>query len=1063
MRKSILTILGLCLSLAGFGEGKPIPYYSDLGGDEEWTLVDANDDGKTWVAKQGSDFSPAGTNNGIMYEYGSNVADDWYISPAVTLEGGKEYKLRFWGKTKSNKENVSIYMAALKSPDDLKAGEELIHWEDYSNTTLSRYAQTFTPEESGDYYFGIYIYSPGSRWNVFFTAFEIVENVFAPGPVTDLVVTPGEDRALEATLTWKLPAVDGDGVAFGEGVTVESVTISRDGTVVATLDGEATQWTDNEEKGLAPGTHEYSIVATVSGKESPVVKLTSPYIGPLVAQSLPWTQDYKHITQDELEFFYTLFNGEDSESVKPSNSYPERKFWYISGSAGYSYLSKYPARAKKNDWFVTPPLKCDATGVYKVTVREKAYSATFGTATNFYIGYGTTEADFGDEQKIGSVNADGSEKDYSFFVNLEEGKEFYLACQENYENSQDYQGAYIYNLSIVPWHVAPLHVENPVAKVEGEKVVLEWKNPTSTNIDSEIDALSKIEVYRGDKEEPIAILDDASQLASGVNVSFEDEEAAMGINRYKVIPYIGENPADGEPAEVITTWVGDDTQSLPYTCDFKDSSLHCLWKAIDKDGDSNSWTLATTGAILNLPMGEDALDDMLLSAPLALGQGYYKVTAKVKGGEKNMEVGIGFVDKDFDGSDDVALQTITLPGNTYTSDYAFVVPSASSEGARLAIRYNGSGASADKKSITVAEVKVEYQPVIPSAVTDVKAEVTEGTHSVKLTWVNPSGTNIEGLAPVLTKVEVHRLYLTTSSEPELIETIEEDIEAGGEMEYVDVVPNPGEYRYRVYAYNSEDYGQGSAVTGWIGGGLSMPYEPENFSKWSIHNLDNDENTWEVSQDLIKLSCKDYEPDDWAISLPLELEAGKHYELSMKAYTNYYDGNVSFDLHIGTDATPEAMTTNVGTLTATQSKPSAAEEFKFTVRAVDPEVPALLAEEGDAPEVEIVKVPAGKVYVGFHGNTVGNMAVSNFAIRNDKDMDIATGIEEAQSAKDTLRVIAGDSFIAIEGGTGMSYTIFGVDGIMISTGNIGETGFRVTLSEGIYIVKVGKAVKKVTVR
>ncbi|MDE5789987.1 MAG: choice-of-anchor J domain-containing protein [Muribaculaceae bacterium] len=1063
MRKSILTLFGLCLSLASFGEGKPIPYYSDLGGDEEWTLVDANNDGKTWVSKQGSDFSPAGTNNGIMYEYGSNVADDWYISPAVNLEGGKEYKLRFWGKTKSNKENVSIYMASLNTPDDLKSGEELIHWEDYSNSTMSRYAQTFTPEESGDYYFGIYIYSPGGRWNVFFTAFEIVENVFAPGPVTDFVVTPGEDRALEATLTWKLPTVDGDGVPFGEGVTVESVTITRDGNVVATLDGDATQWIDNEEKGLTPGTHEYSIVATVSGKEGPVVKLTSPYIGPLVAQSLPWKQDYKNITQAELEFFYTLFNGEGSESVKPSNSYPEREFWYISGSAGNSYLCKYPQNKKKNDWFVTPPLKCEAKGVYKVTVNEKSYSTSYTTITNFYIGSGTTEADFGEKQKIGTINADGTQRDYSFFVNLEEGQEFYLACQE-YRETTEVMGANIYNLSMVPWHVAPLHVENPAAKVEGEKVILEWTNPISTNIESDFEALSKIEVYRGDKEEPIAILEDASQLAPGAKVNFEDEEAAMGINRYKVIPFIGENPADGDPAEVITTWVGDDTQALPYTCDFKDSTLHCLWKAIDKDGDSNSWTLATTGAILNLPTGEETLDDMLLSAPLALGQGYYKVTAKVKGGEKNMELGIGFVDKDFDGSDDVALQTITLPGNTYTSDYTFVLPSASSESARLAIRYNGSGASADKKSITVTEVKVEYQPVIPSAVTDVKAEVIEGTHSVKLTWVNPSGTNIEGLAPVLTKVEVHRLYLTTSSEPELIETIEEDIEAGGEMEYVDVVPDPGEYRYRVYAYNSEDYGQGSALTGWIGGGLSMPYEPENFSKWSIHNLDNDENTWEVSQELIKLSCKNYEPDDWAISLPLELEADKHYELSMKAYTNYYDGNVSFDLHIGTDATPEAMTTNVGTVTATQSKPSAAEEFKFTVRAVDPSMPAVLSEEEEeTPEVEVVKVPAGKVYVGFHGNTVGNMAVSNFAIRHDEDMDIATGIEETHSVNDALRVNGGEGYIAIEGGAGMSYTVFSVDGMMVATGNIGEIKTSVSLSEGIYIVKVGKTVKKVTVR
>ena len=58
---------------------------------EKWIVIDANDDQKTWELKASDE-----TTYVAAYPYhGTNVADDWLISPTIKVEPNRYYKFSF--------------------------------------------------------------------------------------------------------------------------------------------------------------------------------------------------------------------------------------------------------------------------------------------------------------------------------------------------------------------------------------------------------------------------------------------------------------------------------------------------------------------------------------------------------------------------------------------------------------------------------------------------------------------------------------------------------------------------------------------------------------------------------------------------------------------------------------------------------------------------------------------------------------------------------------------------------------------------------------------------------
>lgn len=279
MKKIFTLISAAVLGLSAYADGLPVPYIAENSGYDNWDIKNLNEDAQEWQRTTG-EYGFANCNKGLKYKYNSSMAaNDWAISPAIHLEAGKEYKIKFAYKAGngSYEEKLAVWFGTGNTPETLQQGTQLL---DFSGTEAGvTKVELFTPTADGDYYIGAYAHSEKDKYYIYFTGVSIAENVFVPATVSALTVTPDASRALEAKLAWTLPTTDIDGAPFGDGVAVESVTVYRDGVKVADLQGTATEWTDNAENGLTSGKHQYEVEVTVNGTKSAKAAVNSAYIG----------------------------------------------------------------------------------------------------------------------------------------------------------------------------------------------------------------------------------------------------------------------------------------------------------------------------------------------------------------------------------------------------------------------------------------------------------------------------------------------------------------------------------------------------------------------------------------------------------------------------------------------------------------------------------------------------------------------------------------------------------------------------------------------------------------
>ena len=174
-----------------------------------WTWIDANDDGSPYRWEYS-----AGNTAALYTENKSKGADDWIISPAVTLSAGATYKVTAYVR------NISTYSGD-KQKFDVVAGAattaEGMSSKLFTETSLAKTTYIverggkFSPETDGDYHFGIHCYSASFQGNFIVSAIAVEEVVAHAGAATDVTVTAAPAGALSATVAWTWPAVNSEG------------------------------------------------------------------------------------------------------------------------------------------------------------------------------------------------------------------------------------------------------------------------------------------------------------------------------------------------------------------------------------------------------------------------------------------------------------------------------------------------------------------------------------------------------------------------------------------------------------------------------------------------------------------------------------------------------------------------------------------------------------------------------------------------------------------------------------------------------------------------------------
>lgn len=1045
MKKIVTLLLAAALAPASMSaESKTVPYASALGGDTDWTVVNVNNDTKTWIEASGSDYSGTGYTSGIKYIYnGSMAADDWYISPAITLTAGVEYKVKFWHRVYSttNAESYKLMMSRGATPDELAAGTEISKFEEYTNKTWSHEIQIITVDETGDYHFGFYTYSPANRWNIYITGFEVCENKFAPAAVSDLTCTPGANRALTATLAWTLPTTDNDGVSLPDGATYDKIIIKRDGSEVATLTNAETEWTDTEATGLTSGIHTYEVGVVVNGAASAFTKVDSKYIGPVEAMTLPYDANIKVLTQDDFDLFWTPVKGRNSTSTYN---------WMLKTTYSGNNIQYSPGSGKvQDDWIISPQMKFTEAGVYKLSV-NMSYTDYYKTDFDILLGSGTEIGGY--ETVIKNFTAlPTKDTDFEIFFTVETPGEYSIAFHVNTDIAS-YYTYYLKKFVVEKWQLTPAHVTDLAVTVNDDATVtLAWTNPSTSNTGTELSDLTKVELYCDG-----TLIETFANATPGAPMTYSHTPATPGVHEYYVLPYSSEGPADGEATKVKSGWVGDETQTLPYSTTFTASDATTpIWSGLNANNDGSEWVISTSGATLAVDKSEPDYyyrnDDYLLSPYFDFTPGYYSLKFTIKGASKNVALQIGTVsDKKDVKNSFTGIGSITLPGQNYSSNYE-VIAHIETEGKYAIAVFNNNSTGPDDYNLVISKFSAAYQPVLPSIATDVTVTpAPDLSHAATISWTNPSTTNVDGVAPEIVKAVITR-------NGETIGEVTEGLTPGMTSSFEDTtVPNAGEYVYTVTIHGPE----GPSATKptevkspWIGAGLDLPFDcADGFSDmgWTVYNVNNDTNTWgdpitwNIGSSSIYITSNNNVPDDWAITPRLNFVAGTKYILTItSAYESGYSA-VNWDIHFGTSVEPESMTTKIATVNTAQ--PSATRQTDvFHLEALAAEDAALLTSEEAGEQSETtnyINIPAGVGAIGLHANQKGAFKIYTFSIKAEE----GTAIDEVEQARG-YAVVGSEVFFSANA----DVTVYDLAGKTMLTASDVASISLAPLAKGVYII------------
>lgn len=217
------------------GNGYEVPYYENF--DDEnatkfFTIIDANNDEKTWYWRSDADpymyisFNP------------TEPKDDWLITPPIKLKGGRQYTLAFKSHgTSTFPEKMEVKYGTQNTVEGMTniiLAETTITDDD---ATLSNIK--FTPSASGFYYLGFHACSDANMYWTKCDSIALEEGVQPTSPAAPQVkAVAGAKGALTATITVTAPTK----TVGGSALTADHLTkiiVRRGNDLVHTFDNPA--------------------------------------------------------------------------------------------------------------------------------------------------------------------------------------------------------------------------------------------------------------------------------------------------------------------------------------------------------------------------------------------------------------------------------------------------------------------------------------------------------------------------------------------------------------------------------------------------------------------------------------------------------------------------------------------------------------------------------------------------------------------------------------------------------------------------------------------------------
>lgn len=239
-----------------------VPYTFDMSQEgvlDIFTVIDANEDGKTWLWS---------SSNNVYYPYNSNAAaDDYLVSMPIALQAGKNYNVILNAQGKSGyPERFEVKLGKTATVEGLS--QTLIEPTEITNVEGEDYENIFTVEEDGNYYLAVHGISDADQYYLILNKLTI-ENGAEPTSPAAPVLEPiaGGLGDMSATIKITAPTKAFDGSDLTDNLT--KVEVYRDGELVGQIENVAPGATKRflDEDFTATGIYTYQAIPyNASGK-----------------------------------------------------------------------------------------------------------------------------------------------------------------------------------------------------------------------------------------------------------------------------------------------------------------------------------------------------------------------------------------------------------------------------------------------------------------------------------------------------------------------------------------------------------------------------------------------------------------------------------------------------------------------------------------------------------------------------------------------------------------------------------------------------------------------------
>lgn len=218
--------------------------------------------------------------------YGDTSADAWTITPKISLEAGKVYRLNYdaWISTAGEANYKDLFVTIGTEPT--AEAQTVLNEENATVSNLSSATDEKTRSiiikvtEDNDYNIGFHVYGQTSTAYIYLDNISLEEIVEVPAAVADLTVTPDAGAQLEALVAWTNPTLTNAG---GELAEITKAELLRDGVVIYTKDnpiaGDKETYTDND-AALTAGNHTYTVLTYIGENASEASNEATVWIGP---------------------------------------------------------------------------------------------------------------------------------------------------------------------------------------------------------------------------------------------------------------------------------------------------------------------------------------------------------------------------------------------------------------------------------------------------------------------------------------------------------------------------------------------------------------------------------------------------------------------------------------------------------------------------------------------------------------------------------------------------------------------------------------------------------------